>query len=135
MRFRLDENLDVRLADLPAEGGHDAATVLSQGLSGRGDEAICDTCVSEGRTLVTLDLDFANPLRFPPGATEGIAVLRPHRPALPAIREALRAARGRLQDGAIKGSPWIVERGRIPVWRPGESDEPGPNEVHENACD
>jgi hypothetical protein len=31
---------------------------------------------AEGRVLVTIDLDFANPLRFPPASTAGIAVLR-----------------------------------------------------------
>jgi predicted nuclease of predicted toxin-antitoxin system len=124
MRFKLDENLDVRLAGLLAEGGHDTATVLSQGLSGRSDEAIYQQCLSERRTLVTLDLDFANPLRFPPGDTEGIAVLRPPRPVLAAIREILASALGRLGDGTIRGSLWILEPGRIRVYRPEGSDAP-----------
>ena len=123
MRFRLDENLDVRLADLLTEGGHDTATVLSERLSGRSDESIYETCLSERRTLVTLDLDFANPLRFPPAATEGIAVLRPQRAVLPAIRQTLAAAQSRLKDETIKGSLWIVEPGRIRVYRPGAAND------------
>ena len=134
MRFKLDENLDVRLAALLAEGGHDTGTVLSQAMSGRSDEAIYQACTSERRTLVTLDMDFANPLRFPPGATEGIAVIRPRRAVLPAIRETLAAARNRLKDGTIKGSLWIVEPGRIRVYRPAQSDDAAQDEGNENAA-
>jgi hypothetical protein len=34
-----------------------------------------DRC-EDGRAIVTLDLDFAKPLRFPPALHHGIAVLR-----------------------------------------------------------
>ena len=77
MRFKLDENLDVRLASLFVDAGQEAKTVLEEGLSGRSDEAIYAICVAERRILVTLDLDFSNPIRFPPAATEGIVILRP----------------------------------------------------------
>ena len=50
MRFKLDENLDLRLAPLLVEGGHDVETVLSEGLSGRSDEAVYQVCLQEART-------------------------------------------------------------------------------------
>jgi predicted nuclease of predicted toxin-antitoxin system len=80
LKFKLDENLGSRCAQLFVEAGHDCSTVLSQGPSGSGDSALIIHCRAEGRTLVTLDLDFANPLLFKPSATHGIAVL---------VREAL----------------------------------------------
>ena len=62
MRFKLDENLHVRLASLFAEGGHDVATLREEGLAGAGDEDVFKAAVRESRTLVTLDLDFSNTL-------------------------------------------------------------------------
>ncbi len=50
--------------------------MLEQGLSGAPGRQVIDTCGSEGRTLVTLDLDFANPLRFQPEEYAGVVVLR-----------------------------------------------------------
>jgi predicted nuclease of predicted toxin-antitoxin system len=66
LKFKRDENFDARLIPLLAEGGHDADTVRAENLSGSADEIISQTCVSAGRTLITLDIDFANPFRFPP---------------------------------------------------------------------
>jgi predicted nuclease of predicted toxin-antitoxin system len=122
MRFKLDKNLDVQLAVPLGEGGHDAETVLSEGYSGRGDEAIYEACLQERRTLITLDLDFANPVRFPPSPTEGIVVVRPPRPVLAQIRATLTAALPYLKSRSLKGRLWIVEPGRIRVYRPGEDD-------------
>jgi predicted nuclease of predicted toxin-antitoxin system len=122
MRFKLDENLDVQLAGPLAEGGHDAETVLSEGYSGRGDEDIYEACLRERRTLVTLDLDFANPVRFPPLPTEGIVVVRPPRPVLAQIRATLVAALPDLKARQLRGKLWIVEPGRIRVYQPGEED-------------
>jgi predicted nuclease of predicted toxin-antitoxin system len=118
MRFKLDENLDPRFAPLLAEGGHEADTVLSEGLSGQPDGAIYDACRASGRTLITLDLDFSNPLRFPPSATEGIVVIRPPLPLLPLIETTLRNALRHIKSHALKGKLWIVEPGRIRVYEP-----------------
>jgi hypothetical protein len=40
------------------------------------DRAVIDAAVAAHRALVTLDLDFADPVRFPPGETSGLIVLR-----------------------------------------------------------
>ena len=77
MKFKLDENFDVRLVPLLAEGGHDVDTVPAERLSGSADEVIYEVCRATGRTLITLDMDFANPFRFPPEPMEGIIVVRP----------------------------------------------------------
>ena len=69
MKFKLDENVDTHLIPLVQEGGHHVDTVRSEGLSGAGDHTIYDVCVRDGRILVTLDLDFSNPMRFPPSPT------------------------------------------------------------------
>jgi predicted nuclease of predicted toxin-antitoxin system len=89
MRFKLDENFDVRLVPLLAQGGHDVDTVRDEHLSGSPDETIYETCRRTARTLITLDLDFASPFRFPPEGTEGIVVIRPPRAILPVIKATL----------------------------------------------
>lgn len=65
MKFEFDENLDRALAVPLLAAGHDVATVPTKRLSGRPDEAICAACRAAERNLITLDLDFSNPLRFP----------------------------------------------------------------------
>lgn len=55
MQFKLDENLPVELANLFGEAGHDAVTVLDQGLGGAGDPDVASACLRERRTIVTLD--------------------------------------------------------------------------------
>jgi predicted nuclease of predicted toxin-antitoxin system len=93
--------------------GFDADTVVAEALSGSPDETIYDTCKAVGRTLVTLDLDFANPFRFPPEDSAGIVVVRPPKAALSSIRATLWSVIAQLKTGAVKGKLWIVEAGRI----------------------
>ncbi|MGH8932114.1 MAG: DUF5615 family PIN-like protein [Egibacteraceae bacterium] len=71
MRFKLDENLGCRTAALFRQAGHDIATVFDEKLNGAADDEVLAACVAEGRILVTLDLDFANPVRFDPALTPG----------------------------------------------------------------
>ena len=60
--------------------GHDFATVRDQALHGAFNETIFDVCSREGRTLITLDHDFGQVLRFPPEGSQGIVILElPHK--------------------------------------------------------
>ncbi len=123
MRFKLDENLDIRLAPLLAQGGHDVDTVRDEQLSGSPDEVIYEICRNSARTLITLDLDFASPFRFPPEGTAGIVVIRPPRPVLSAIKATLQSVLGELTSKPLTGTLWIVEPGRIRVYDPHEETE------------
>ena len=66
MRFKIDENLPVELAQLLNQGKHNALTVLDQNLQGSDDPEIIKICTKEGRILVTLDKDFADIRELPP---------------------------------------------------------------------
>ncbi|MCE5230373.1 DUF5615 family PIN-like protein [bacterium] len=121
MKFKLDENLDPRLVTIFEAADHDASTVLSEAISGADDDAIYRICRAEGRCLVTLDLDFSNPLRFPPALTAGIVVLRPYRSILPLIQTSVASLLDALKARSIDGKLWIVEPGRI---REFSRDEP-----------
>ncbi|MGQ9556196.1 MAG: DUF5615 family PIN-like protein, partial [Anaerolineae bacterium] len=76
MRLKLDENLGKKAAEPLQQAGHDVATVSSQRLSGVEDRTLIETCRREARCLVTLDLEFGNPLLFKPSDYPGIVVLR-----------------------------------------------------------
>ena len=71
--------------------------------------------------MVTLDLDFSNPLRFATAGTPGIIVVRLPRPLLSLLEATLRPALPRIKEGSVHGRLWIVEPGRIREYEP----EPG----------
>ena len=77
MKLKLDENLGARGAELFRQAGHDISTVAQQGLCSATDKRLLEVCVTEKRCLVTLDLEFGNPLVFRPEDYSGIAVFRP----------------------------------------------------------
>ena len=119
MKLKLDENLGRRGVELFRQAGHDAATVSEQGLCGTTDTHLIDICRTERRCLVTLDLDFSNPLRFNPSDFAGIAVLRlPPRPSLQDILDTVRTLVTGLAQEAIEGKLWIIQRGKIRIYQP-----------------
>jgi hypothetical protein len=124
MKIKLDENLGGHCVALLRQAGHDVATVPEQGLSSAMDRALIDICRQESRCLVTLDLDFSNPFLFKPAQYAGIAVLRlPSRPSPQDLFEAVRTLIRGLVSEDIVGKLWIVQRGRIRIYRP---EEEGP---------
>jgi hypothetical protein len=84
---------------------------------------IHSVCVAETRALITLDLDFSNPIRFPVARTPGILVLRPPRATLPLIGRLLRALPVLLETYSPAGTLWIVELGRLRVFKPDETEQ------------
>lgn len=76
MRLKLDENLGSRGLKMLQEAGHDVPSVYLQELTSEPDTSFIDICYAEGRALVTLDLDFSNPIVFKPSQYSGIIVLR-----------------------------------------------------------
>lgn len=119
MRFKLDVNLSESVARIFREAGHDVETVFSQGLCSSSDQHLMTICAKENRCLVTLDMDFSNPLLFNPTDYSGIAVLRVPSPCtLKDIQQAVITLLLGLQRDSIEGSLWIVQRGRIRIYQP-----------------
>ena len=56
MGLKIDQNLPAEAADLLQLAGHDATTVLRQGLRGAPDRQVLSICQEESRALVTLDI-------------------------------------------------------------------------------
>ena len=65
MRFKVDENLPVEVAEMLRQVGHDAATVLEQHLGGSDDAQLAALCQLESRIFVTLDMDFSDIRSYP----------------------------------------------------------------------
>ena len=112
-RFKLDENFGASIQQLFS--GHDCHTVREEGLGGATDTEVFGAAARESRILVTLDLDFANVLAFPPKDSNGIIVIRPTKgsPTLQLLQSLIRQTLVVLQTKSVAGRLWIVEPGRI----------------------
>lgn len=60
---------------------YDIHTAVDEGLSGASDDEIFAAAQTEGRLLVTQDLDFADMRRFLPGTHAGVILLRLRSPS------------------------------------------------------
>ena len=115
MRVKLDENLPIQLKRLFTESGHDAATVVDEGLGGAPDAEIAAVCIAEERVLVTQDLDFSDIRTYPPGEYAGIVVFRLPSAARDAVLRVGAVLVERLRESSPEGQLWIVEDSRIRI--------------------
>lgn len=121
MKLKLDENLPASGAESLRQAGHDVASVASQELCSASDERLIHLCRAEGRALVTLDLDFGNPLRFNPPDYTGIVVLRlPNAPTHSDLIAAMETLAAGLAQNDVFGKLWIVRGRRIRQYEPRE---------------
>jgi predicted nuclease of predicted toxin-antitoxin system len=116
VKFKLDENIGRRGAEILRAAGHDVSTVRDQNLQGTKDETLFDVCAGEGRALVTLDRDFGQVLRFPPEKSAGIVVLElGPSPSLQNLYERLHGLLAVLDTQILPCALWIVEPGRVRI--------------------
>jgi len=128
MKLKLDENLSQAAAEIFRQAGHNTESVVSQGMAGSPDQKVISVCQSERRCLVTLDLDFANPLIFPPNQFYGIAVFRlPPRSSYGDLLIVCRTLLVALGQKSIQGKLWIVQKNRIREYQTETDIEAGIN--------
>jgi predicted nuclease of predicted toxin-antitoxin system len=117
VRFKVDENPPIEVAQILEAAGHDAATVNDEGLSGVPDPDLAALLKREGRALVTLDLGFADIRSYPPEEYQGLVVLRLARQDKALVLQTCSRLLAALSTKAIAGQLWIVEAHRLRIWR------------------
>jgi predicted nuclease of predicted toxin-antitoxin system len=119
MKIKLDENLSIFLKDALSGLGHDASTASEEGLLSQSDVKVAARSRREGRMVFTLDLDFSDMRKYPPGAHPGIILFRPASMGPLAVNRLVeRFVRNNDLDD-FSGCLAIVSEERIRVRRPG----------------
>jgi predicted nuclease of predicted toxin-antitoxin system len=115
MRFKVDENLPIEVAEALRQAGHDAVTVLEQHIGGSADAQLTTLCKRESRVLVTLDMDFADIRRYPPAEFPGLIVLRLRQQDKPYVLDVLTRLVQIIRREPLEGHLWIVEESRVRI--------------------
>jgi predicted nuclease of predicted toxin-antitoxin system len=119
MKFKLDENLGRQTAKILQTAGYDVTSVPDQKLSGSADKVLIEVCLKEGRCLITLDLEFGNPLMFNPSDYPGIVVMRlPSKPSPQDLLDIVRTFTIALGQKDIGGKLWVIQRDRVREYQP-----------------
>lgn len=119
MKFKLDENVDLRILSQFRLEGYDVATVSEQGMISAPDTELIEVCHQEERCLVTADKDFSNRGRYDPAKYSGIVVVRlPSQVQLSDWREAITTLALGLKSASVIGKLWVVRGNRIQEYRP-----------------
>ncbi|MDP1526886.1 MAG: DUF5615 family PIN-like protein [Rhodocyclaceae bacterium] len=116
MKIKLDENLPSRLAGILAANGHDVHTVPEENLSGRPDADIWQVVNTEGRFLITQDLDFSDTRQFAPGTHPGVLLLRLREPGAGALVAAVQAIATEIGEWA--GCFVVATENKVRIKRP-----------------
>ena len=115
MRFKIDENLPIEVAQALRDGGHDASTVLEEGLGGKSDTDVAALCQQETLVLITLDSDFADIRAYPPRDFSGLIVLRLRQQDNRNVMNLIPRLMQLFPTESPVGQLWIVEEERIRI--------------------
>lgn len=115
MKFKSDENLPEEVAAWLQSAGHDAMTIRAQGLGGQPDEVVASVCAEEGRSLIALDLDFADLRAHAQAEGLGVVVLRPRNQSKAAVMALLERLLPVLARQAVGDDLWLVDERRLRI--------------------
>lgn len=114
MRFLLDMGVDLQVAEWLRNGGHDALHLREQGLQRLADNQIFLKARSEGRIVITFDLDFGEIAALSSERQPSVILFRLRNTRTPHVVERLAAVLSRAATELEKGAVVIVEEAR---WR------------------
>lgn len=77
MHIKVDEDLPKAVTSMLQNRGHEAISVLEQGMSGCKDSELWQAVLAEQRFLITADKGFADIRLYAPGKHAGVLLLRP----------------------------------------------------------
>lgn len=84
-------------------------------MAGCNDDHVAKVCQSEGRTLVTLDLDFADLRRYPASDMCGVVVLRLVKQDRESVLTTVRGIASLLLTEPLLGRLWIVDESSVRI--------------------
>jgi predicted nuclease of predicted toxin-antitoxin system len=108
MRVKVDEDLPRMATVTLREHGHDAVSVLDQGMGGWKDSELWKAAQVEQRLLVTADKGFADIRRHRPGTHAGVLLLRPDEDGIRPMLDLLERVLRRYDLAALRGSIAVV---------------------------
>jgi len=117
VRFKVDENLPVEVAELLRGAGHVADTVADESAGGAVDPDLATLIRRENRAFITLDVGFADIRSYPPKEYQGLVVLRLGRQDKGHVLQVCARLLRPLASQPLSGHLWIVEDNRIRVRR------------------
>jgi predicted nuclease of predicted toxin-antitoxin system len=118
MKFKLDENVDLRILSRFRLAGYDVATVPEQKMISAPDTELIEVCRQEERCLVTADRDFTNRGRYNPAIYFGIVVIRlPAQMQLADWHSAIDTLLQGLEVASIIGKLWVIRNNSIQEYR------------------
>ena len=108
MNVKIDEDLPAEIADDLRDLGHDAMTVVDQGMAGIDDERLMSRVEEEFRVFMTMDKGIANIQAYSPGRFAGLILLRPNQAGREAVLTFVRKRLAQLLDLDLKGRLVVV---------------------------
>ena len=118
MLVKLDENMSNAHADYLRQMGHESDRVTDEGLSGATDAIVWQAVCQEQRFFITLDLDFSDVRRFPPGTHPGILLLRPRSRSRQAVLELLSRILSEYPLESLQGCLVVADETQTRIRRP-----------------
>lgn len=118
MKIKLDENLSGYLKPILMCEGHEVSTVKDEGLLGKCDTEVAFAAREESRVLFTLDLEFADLRKFPPGSHSGVVLFRPRSMGPRSVNEFILRFVKDSDLSAFSGCVVVVDPERIRVRSP-----------------
>ena len=113
MKLKIDENYPRGARAFLRSLGHDCHTVYDEGMNGGPDHRLIEICRTEKRCLLTLDVDFADIVTYPPEHYAGIVVFRLSRQDTPFVLARLSEVLPTLTGLELGGHLVIVNDSRI----------------------
>jgi predicted nuclease of predicted toxin-antitoxin system len=115
--FLVDENTSRTLVAALRAAGYESEHVYDAGLQGHLDADVYADAQAHKQTIITIDLDFTNIIRYPPPHC-GIIVLRiPNSTSVADLIHEVQNALEALKEQSLADTLVIVEPGRIRVRR------------------
>ncbi len=125
MKIKLDENISRHLKPQLQRAGFEVFTAADEGLLGKSDVEVGAAAKSEGAILFTIDLEFADLRKFPPGTHPGIILFRPQSMGPLATNRFVVNFAKETDMTALSGCTVIVDPTRVRIRRPSlDTDTP-----------